>query len=67
MLRDLSQWAFPDPQEPADEPAPIDTAVLQRRREFAATETAALYRTPLRRPDSPTCPPHIRDCPGRRG
>ncbi|MGW7440361.1 DciA family protein [Streptomyces sp. NPDC054849] len=44
VLRELSQWAFPDQEEPADEPAPIDSAVLQRRREFAATETAALHR-----------------------
>ncbi|MEU8843453.1 DciA family protein [Streptomyces roseus] len=45
VLRELSQWAFPEEEEPADEqPAPIDRAVLQRRREFAATETAALHR-----------------------
>lgn len=45
VLRELSQWAFPDPEEVADEqPTPIDSAVLQRRREFAATETAALHR-----------------------
>ncbi|MCX4547182.1 hypothetical protein [Streptomyces sp. NBC_01565] len=44
VLRELSQWAFPDQEEPADEPAPIDSTVLQRRREFAATETAALHR-----------------------
>ncbi|MFH8894268.1 DciA family protein [Streptomyces sp. NPDC017949] len=44
VLRDLSTRAFPDPEALADELAPIDTAVLQRRREFAATETAALHR-----------------------
>ncbi|MEU3407517.1 DciA family protein [Streptomyces sp. NPDC006670] len=45
VLRELSQRAFPDPQEHADDqPTPIDTSVQQRRREFAATETAALHR-----------------------
>ncbi|MFD4866908.1 DciA family protein [Streptomyces sp. NPDC058412] len=45
VLRDLSQWAFPDSEEHTDDqPAPIDTGVQQRRREFAATETAALHR-----------------------
>ncbi|WP_326594194.1 hypothetical protein [Streptomyces sp. NBC_01294] len=45
VMRELSQWAFPNPQELADEqPAPIDSAVLQRRHEFAATEAAALHR-----------------------
>ncbi|MCX5278188.1 DciA family protein [Streptomyces virginiae] len=44
VLRELSQQAFPAPEELADEPAPIDRAVLQRRRAFAATETAALHR-----------------------
>uniref|UniRef100_UPI002F907A48 DciA family protein n=1 Tax=Streptomyces virginiae TaxID=1961 RepID=UPI002F907A48 len=45
VLRELSQWAFPDPEEVTGEhPTPIDSAVLQRRREFAATETAALHR-----------------------
>ncbi|MET9888388.1 hypothetical protein ABZZ20_35785 [Streptomyces sp. NPDC006430] len=44
-MRELSQWAFPDPEELVDEqPEPIDSAVLQRRREFAGTETAALHR-----------------------
>ncbi|MFF3432450.1 DUF721 domain-containing protein [Streptomyces sp. NPDC002602] len=50
VLRELSQRAFPDPEEPAHEqPAPIDSAVLQRRREFAATETAALHRARAQR------------------
>ncbi|MEU9418391.1 DciA family protein [Streptomyces sp. NPDC048272] len=49
VLRELSQWAFPEPEEPADEPAPIDTAALRRRREFAATETAALHRARAQR------------------
>ncbi|MEU7603982.1 hypothetical protein AB0B78_24010 [Streptomyces sp. NPDC040724] len=44
-MRELSRWAFPDPEEPADEqPGPISTAVLQRCLEFAATETAALHQ-----------------------
>ncbi|OKK12235.1 hypothetical protein AMK16_32345 [Streptomyces sp. CB00455] len=45
VLRELSEWAFPDPEKNADDqPAPIDTTVQQRRRAFAATETAALHR-----------------------
>ncbi|WP_329317011.1 MULTISPECIES: DUF721 domain-containing protein [unclassified Streptomyces] len=45
LMRKLSQQAFPDPEELADEqPEPIDSAVLQRRREFAVTENAALHR-----------------------
>ncbi|MCX5174466.1 hypothetical protein [Streptomyces virginiae] len=38
-------WAFPDSEEQADDqPAPIDATVQQRRRAFAATETAAPHR-----------------------
>ncbi|GHI75019.1 hypothetical protein Sspor_05800 [Streptomyces spororaveus] len=45
VLRELSQRALPDPEEhTAGQPAPIDTRVQHRRREFAATETAALRR-----------------------
>nr|MDT0521286.1 DciA family protein [Streptomyces sp. DSM 41633] len=45
VLRELSNRAFPDPEELGDEqPAPIDTALLRRRREFAATEAAAVLR-----------------------
>ncbi|MEV7835266.1 hypothetical protein AB0P12_32280 [Streptomyces subrutilus] len=45
VLRELSQWVFPEEEEAAaDDPAPIDSAVLQRRWAFAATETAALHR-----------------------
>ncbi|WP_328765416.1 MULTISPECIES: DciA family protein [unclassified Streptomyces] len=45
VLRELSQQAFPNPEELADEqPAPIDRSALQWRRDFAATETAALHR-----------------------
>ncbi|GLW03804.1 DciA family protein [Streptomyces lavendulae] len=43
-MRELSQWAFPEPDTLADEPAPIDRTLVQRRREFAAIETAALHR-----------------------
>ncbi|MFI5987496.1 DUF721 domain-containing protein [Streptomyces sp. NPDC051555] len=44
-LRELSRQAFPEPDAtPADALAPIDGAVLQQRREFTATETAALHR-----------------------
>lgn len=43
-LRELRRSAFPDPEESANQqPAPVDS-VLRRRREFAATETAALHR-----------------------
>ncbi|MFF3863642.1 DUF721 domain-containing protein [Streptomyces sp. NPDC002209] len=45
VRRELSQQAFPDPEELADEqPEPIDSAVLQRWREFAVIENAALHR-----------------------
>ncbi|MEU4955669.1 DciA family protein [Streptomyces lavendulae] len=45
VLRELSQRAFPDPQELADEqPAPIDTAVIQRRRAAEAVRLRALHR-----------------------
>ncbi|MGR4884005.1 DciA family protein [Streptomyces sp. LARHCF249] len=54
VLRELSQWAFPDPEEVADEqPAPIDSAVLQRRRKFAATESAAQHRARTEPPSGP--------------
>ncbi|MFJ7209488.1 DUF721 domain-containing protein [Streptomyces sp. NPDC098789] len=44
-LRELSRQAFPEPDvAPADALSPIDGAVLQRRREFTATEAAALHR-----------------------
>ncbi|MGW7327383.1 hypothetical protein ACWGIU_01895 [Streptomyces sp. NPDC054840] len=39
VLRELRQEAFPETEE-----APIDSAALQRRRAFAATETAAVHR-----------------------
>ncbi|MFD5513912.1 DciA family protein [Streptomyces sp. NPDC127051] len=45
VLRELSEWAFPDPEEhAADQQVPIEATVQLRRREFAATETAALHR-----------------------
>ncbi|MFD3719871.1 DUF721 domain-containing protein [Streptomyces sp. NPDC058674] len=44
-MRELSSRAFPKPEEVADEqPAPIDSAPLRRRREFVATEAAAVLR-----------------------
>ncbi|MFI9311484.1 DciA family protein [Streptomyces triculaminicus] len=42
-MRELSRRAFPD-TEPADVPAPIEAVRLQRRRQAAATEAAALRR-----------------------
>jgi hypothetical protein len=41
-MRELSRRAFPEP--PDNEPAAIDTARAQRRRQAAATEAAALRR-----------------------
>ncbi|EDY48753.1 hypothetical protein SSCG_01781 [Streptomyces clavuligerus] len=44
-MRALSRRAFPEPDAVADEePAPIDQARVQRRRQAAATEAAALRR-----------------------
>ncbi|WP_274919466.1 DciA family protein [Streptomyces sp. WZ-12] len=44
-MRELSRRAFPEPDVAADDaPAPIDQARLQRRRQAAATEAAALRR-----------------------
>ncbi|MFB7552583.1 DciA family protein [Streptomyces sp. NPDC056154] len=44
-MRELGRRAFPEPEVAAeDAPAPIDAARLQRRREAAATEAAALRR-----------------------
>ncbi|MFF4534230.1 DciA family protein [Streptomyces sp. NPDC001407] len=42
-MRELSRRAFPD-AEPADVPAPLEAVRLQRRRQAAATEAAALRR-----------------------
>lgn len=44
-LRELSRRAFPDREpDPDDAPAPIDAARIQRRRQAAVTEAAALRR-----------------------
>ncbi|WP_414170898.1 DUF721 domain-containing protein (plasmid) [Streptoverticillium reticulum] len=44
-MRELSRWAFPEPDVVADDaPAPIEQVRLQRRRQAAATEAAALRR-----------------------
>ncbi|MFZ3491679.1 DUF721 domain-containing protein [Streptomyces sp. 5.8] len=44
-MRELSRRAFPEPPTvPDDAPAPIDQARVQRRRQAAATEAAALRR-----------------------
>ncbi|MGP3637243.1 DUF721 domain-containing protein [Streptomyces sp. 24-1644] len=44
-MRELSRRAFPEPPAvPDDAPAPIDQARVQRRRQAAATEAAALRR-----------------------
>ncbi|MEV5568016.1 hypothetical protein AB0L54_34965, partial [Streptomyces sp. NPDC052196] len=44
-MRELSRRAFPEPDVASDDaPAPIDQARIQRRRQAAATEAAALRR-----------------------
>ncbi|MFK0182164.1 DUF721 domain-containing protein [Streptomyces xanthochromogenes] len=44
-MRELSRRAFPDPPSVSDDaPAPIEQARVQRRRQAAATEAAALRR-----------------------
>jgi hypothetical protein len=44
-MRELSRRAFPEPPSvPDDAPAPIDQARIQRRRQAAVTEAAALRR-----------------------
>ncbi|MFB8443592.1 DciA family protein [Streptomyces niveus] len=44
-MRDLSRRAFPEPDSVSDDaPAPIEAARVQRRRDAAATEAAALRR-----------------------
>jgi hypothetical protein len=44
-MRELSRRAFPEPPSvPEDAPAPIDQARIQRRRQAAVTEAAALRR-----------------------
>ncbi|MFJ7200935.1 MULTISPECIES: DciA family protein [unclassified Streptomyces] len=49
-MRELSRRAFPEPPEvPDDAPAPIEQARVQRRRQAAATEAAALRRARAQR------------------
>ncbi|MEU8542944.1 hypothetical protein AB0C52_23660 [Streptomyces sp. NPDC048717] len=45
-MRELSRRAFPEPDVavPEDAPAPIEQVRVQRRRQAAATEAAALRR-----------------------
>ncbi|MFF3358211.1 hypothetical protein ACFYWN_37650 [Streptomyces sp. NPDC002917] len=44
-MRELSQWAFPEPETvPKDAPAPFATVRVRRRSEAASTEAAALRR-----------------------
>ncbi|WP_413097133.1 hypothetical protein [Streptomyces nitrosporeus] len=44
-MHELSRRAFPEPpMVPDDAPTPIDQARIQRRRQAAATEAAALRR-----------------------
>ncbi|WP_327169927.1 DciA family protein [Streptomyces subrutilus] len=43
-MRELSRRAFPDREPDPDAPAPIDAARIQRRRQAAVTEAAALRR-----------------------
>ncbi|MEV6123058.1 DUF721 domain-containing protein [Streptomyces sp. NPDC052077] len=56
-MRELSRRAFPEPDiAPDDAPAPIEQARLQRRRQAAATEAAALRRARAERVGA-TAPP----------
>ncbi|MFE9334811.1 DciA family protein [Streptomyces sp. NPDC006925] len=43
-MRVLSLQAFPEPEQAADEPAPIEPALTERRRQADASHTAALRR-----------------------
>ncbi|MFJ6054717.1 DciA family protein [Streptomyces sp. NPDC092307] len=61
VLRELSQRVFPDPQELADEhPAPIDTAVIQRRRAAEAVRLRALHRARAERAGLAQLPAQVR-------
>ncbi|MFE9803209.1 hypothetical protein ACWC98_36330 [Streptomyces goshikiensis] len=54
VLGELSHWAFSDPEALADEqPAPIETALLQRRGEAASAEAAALHGPEPSAPSGP--------------
>ncbi|UUY52382.1 DciA family protein (plasmid) [Streptomyces yangpuensis] len=58
-MRELSHWAFPEPDVVLDDAlAPIEQARTERRRRAAATEAAALRRARAERAGQP--------CPGRR-
>ncbi|MFJ2825883.1 hypothetical protein ACIO7M_32955 [Streptomyces toxytricini] len=61
-LRELSQRAFADPEEhTANTPAPIDTRVQQRRREFSAT-VMRLHEFPHLLEAPQTCLPRFPTC-----
>lgn len=50
-MRELSRRAFTEPDAAADDaPASIEATRAQRRRQAAATETAALHRVRQKRP-----------------
>ncbi|MFC9459223.1 hypothetical protein, partial [Streptomyces sp. NPDC056983] len=54
-IRELSCRAFPEPETVPDEaPAAIEAARVQRRRQGAATEAAALRRARAERPETPS-------------
>ncbi|MFD3665801.1 DciA family protein [Streptomyces sp. NPDC058659] len=58
-MRELSRRAFPDPDpDPDDAPAPIDGARMQRRRQAAVTEAAALRRARAEKAGRPMAAPH---------
>lgn len=47
VLRELSQWAFPDSED--EQPLPVEASLQERRRAFAATEAAALKQARAQR------------------
>ncbi|MFD6465676.1 DciA family protein [Streptomyces goshikiensis] len=62
VMREISRWAFPDLEEFTNEQPASTNPVLQRRREFAATETVALHRARAeraRRPEPAPLPPQV--------
>lgn len=64
-MRELSRRAFPEPDViPDDAPAPIEQVRLQRRRQAAATEAAALRRARAEHAGARPRPRHL--TPGRR-
>ncbi|MGW8065926.1 hypothetical protein ACVV2G_27555 [Streptomyces ziwulingensis] len=57
-MRELSRRAFPEPDAaPDDAPASMNDARLQRRRQAAATEAAALRRARAEKADRPMAAP----------